>query len=210
MPRYQNETYHAKPGGSSVLPATMLPPVPECAGAREEVGRPAERAGRPESQRSSSTPSSQPGPRTDAPAATHRPRSSRSAVTTTRGPDSSRTRSTIASSPEPRASITRTGSPPAGDAGESAGDAANPAFAAPSTTSTTSGASAAKPGTVSPDAQARTSRSRSRTAAPARSRHQPSGRDPITFAPSTTTVTTRTPPSAVQLTVARKLTVWRM
>ena len=54
--------------------------------------------------------------------------------------------------------------------------AGTPAFACPSSTSTIS----------SYDVSATASRPCSRAAAPARSRHHPSGRDPTTFAPSTT------------------------
>ena len=89
----------------------MLAPAPQCAGRKGKWGRPVERAGWPEYPAASvaadwltvtaSRPSSQPGPRIVAPAATHLSRSSRSAVTTTRRPGSSRTTATIASSPEP-------------------------------------------------------------------------------------------------------------
>lgn len=107
-----------------------------------------------------------------APSSCTRRRSSRSAVTTRHGrPCALRASSTIRSSPLPGASSTRT-----------SGTEATPR-AWPSTTRTISygpgyGPSAGPPATAS--------RSRNRSAAPRRSRHQPSGTDPTTLAPSTT------------------------
>ena len=162
-------------------------------------------------QSSAAAPSSQPGPATAAPAATHRCRSSRSAVTTMRpacglrgeGGDRvvagairrdhahraggwlgrRRTRGAFDDQDDvrqpphpgppvrrrdlavPRAARHRAGRPRAGAGIRSVRQLRDARV--------TSGASS----------------SRSRTAAPARSRHQPSGREPTTFAPSTMIVT---------------------
>ncbi len=109
-------------------------------------------------------------PATCAPSSVTRRRSSRSAVTTrTLRPSARATRSTMWSSPLPGADSTHT-----------PGTDSTPR-AAPSTTSTISTAPEC-PGTPSAD-----SRSRSRSAAPRRSRHHPSGTDPTTLAASTIT-----------------------
>jgi hypothetical protein len=78
----------------------------------------------------------------------------------------------MASSPDPRAATTRTPGPD------------GTPLAAPSTTSTTS-RGGGWPG--SPASATGPSASRRRVAAPARSRHQPSGTEPTTLAASTTT-----------------------
>ncbi len=97
----------------------------------------------------------------------NRPRSADATVTSSPLSVWSRHRATIWSSPEPGACTVVT--PAASPCG-------TPARAVPSSTSTT----------ISNDRSAFLSSAWSLAAAPARSRHQPSGRQPTTFAPSTT------------------------
>ena len=116
--------------------------------------------------------------RTDArvaPRSSTRAASPRSAVTTatTRPAAAARaTSATIVSSPSPPACTTSTGP---------VTPSATPPRARPSSTRTT----------CARDRDVATSRSCSRAAAPDRSFHQPSGRDPTTFAPSTTSTSRR-------------------
>lgn len=116
--------------------------------------------------------SSQRGPTTSAPRAATRSPSSRSADTSSTALSAASARATSASSPEPAACTTATpcDSP-----------SSTPARAAPSSTTTTSYGSPAT-----------RSRSTSRAAAPARSRHHPSGTEPTTLAASTSSRVTST------------------
>ena len=110
-----------------------------------------------------------------------RPRSAVTTVTSGRSacPTSSAVTRTIVSSPDPGASTTRT-SPVSG-----ASSPATARQAAPSSTTTKSVST-----NRSCNAASRTS---NRRAAPTRSRHHPSGRDPTTLAASTTTTCLRPP-----------------
>jgi hypothetical protein len=117
--------------------------------------------------------SNQLGPTTPAPRACARRRSSRSAVTrVTSSSAASATTSTNASSPLPLACSTVT--PPDCTAGA-------PARAFPSRTTTTGGV-------IRPESAADRSWPTKVRAAPARSRHQPVGRDPMTLAASTRSI----------------------
>src|SRR5262249_14814319 len=154
---------------------------------------------------------SQLGPVTAAPAAALRRRSSRSAVITTRRPGSRPARPAISSSPSPRAATTRTAGTgdtrsstprarpsttkmtcgyqrPAAASTPAAGPSLSPA-APPEDASSPGPEGSPGTGPRTPRAASAASSPCSRAMAPARSRHHPSAREPITLAPSTIRVT---------------------